>query len=71
MIDFKPYEVPPMYQVELCEEEVLLIQRLRSVNFGSIRVHVTKCKLVRTETITGALFGNSNEKITIETETVI
>lgn len=69
MSDFKPYTEPKMYHVTLSEREVLLIQELRKIKFGSLKSHVAGGLVTRLETISSQLVGDNNKtKITIEVD---
>jgi len=69
MSDFKPYEKDEQYKVVLSKDEVLLIQKLRSVGYGSVTVHMVNRKIVRTETISSELTKDAREgKVTIALE---
>ena len=70
MSDFKPYEKPESYKVVLTKEEALLIQKIRSLGYGSVTAHVVNKRIVRTEEIRGELTINAvkNEIVTIALE---
>lgn len=60
------------YVVEVSKEEALLLQKLRSIKFGSIKVHIVETKIIRTETTDSELMKEKeSEPITISIETII
>lgn len=71
MSDFKPYEPEEMYKVVLSKDEVLLIQRMREIKYGSIVIHFVKGKPIRTETTNSEMTNEAKEnKITVEYEVI-
>jgi hypothetical protein len=50
MADFRPYVPEEKYKVVLSKDEVLLIQKIRSIGFGSVTAHISANKIARTET---------------------
>jgi hypothetical protein len=71
MSDFKPYEKENIYKCELSKDEVLLIQKIRAISYGSITTHIVKNRIVRTETINSELSKDKGEEaITIALEVI-
>lgn len=70
--DFKPYEKEHLYKCNITRDEALLIQKLREVKFGSVKVHKAGGKIVRTETIASELMKDMREgTVEIAIETII
>lgn len=71
MSDFKPYEPDNMYRVVLSKDEVLLIQKMRDMKYGSLVIHFVNGKPVRTETTNSEMTNEAKEnKITVEYEVI-
>ena len=63
--DFKPYAPDETYKCVLKKEEVLLIQKVRAIEYGQVTAHVVKGKILRTEMIKSEMSKESKEQITI------
>jgi len=61
-MQFEPHIPEKEYKVILSGKETLLIQKIRSVSFGSLKIHMAGGNIVRTETITGELTENWNDE---------
>ena len=60
------------YVVEVSKEEALLLQKLRSIKFGSIKVHVVETKIIRTETTDSELMKEKeHDAITIPVKSIV
>lgn len=60
------------YVVEVSKDEALLLQKLRSIKFGSVKVHIVDSKLIRTETTDSEILKEKNDDaITIQVKTII
>ena len=60
------------YVIELTKEEALLLQKIRSIKFGSVKAHIVESKVVRIETTDSELMSEkSKEAIIIKVESVI
>lgn len=71
MSDFKPYTPEETYKVVLSKDEALLIQKLRSVGYGSVTVHLVNKKIVRLETVSSELAADKKkESVTIALEVI-
>ena len=69
MSDFKPYEPEETYKVVLSKDEALLIQKLRSIGYGAVTVHLVNKKIVRLETVSSELAADKKkESVTIALE---
>lgn len=55
MSNFKPYESPKLENYKISKEELYLIQKLRNVGYGNIKVHVVNHKIIRIEISTSEL----------------
>ena len=62
MSDFKPYEPEETYKAILTEGEAFVIQEIRKVKFGSIKVYVSGGRLTRLETINSELMEDKKKK---------
>lgn len=71
MNDFKPYEPEDTYKCELSHSEATLVQKIRSIGYGSIKVHIVNRKIVRTETTHSELSEDDKDReITIALEVI-
>jgi hypothetical protein len=69
--EFKPYEAEKTYTCDLNHAEATLIQRIRNIGYGSIKVHIVNKKIVRTETTHSELTEDDKGKeITIALEVI-
>lgn len=73
MNDFKPYQAQPdIFIVKCTREEALLVQKLRTIKFGSVKIHVVDSKLIRTETTDSEILKDKiNDEITIAEKPMI
>ena len=70
--EFRPYEKKELFKCELSKNEALLIQKIRDIGFGSVKVHLSGGEITRTETIHSELMKDKqSNSITIATETII
>ncbi len=71
MSEFQPYKEEETYKVILTRDETLLIQKLRKIKFGSLKVHKAGDKIVRTETTASELTKDRKaDRVTIAFETI-
>jgi hypothetical protein len=69
--EFRPYKKEDTYRCELNHAEATLIQKIREIGYGSIKVHVVNTKIIRTETTHSELSGDDKGKeITIALEVI-
>jgi hypothetical protein len=69
--DFVPYKPEDTYKCELNHAEATLIQKIRDIGYGSIKVHVVNRKIIRTETTHSELSEDDKGKeITIALEVI-
>lgn len=67
--EFKPYEKEETYNVLLSRDEALIIQRLRSVKYGTMMIHMVAGKPVRIEITNSEMIKDAKgESITIAYE---
>jgi MoaA/NifB/PqqE/SkfB family radical SAM enzyme len=71
MSEFKPYKPEEMYKVVLSKDEVMLIQKMRDMKYGSLVIHFVGGKPVRTETTNSEMTNEAKDsKVTIEFEVI-
>lgn len=71
MSEFKPHKEEETFKVILTKDEALVIQKLRSIKFGSLKVHKAGDNIVRTETIASELTKDrKTDRVTIAFETI-
>lgn len=59
--EFKPYEQQKRYKCELSEDEVLVIQKIRGIKFGTVIVHMSGGDITRTETTKSELMTDTRK----------
>lgn len=70
--EFKPYEPKKRYVCDLSEDEALIIQKIRSIKFGTVVVHLSGGEITRTETNKSELMTDTRKgNVTIAIETIV
>lgn len=71
MSDFKPYKPDELYKVVLSKDELMLVQKMRDMKYGSLVIHFVGGKPVRTETTNSEMTNEAKDsKVTIEFEVI-
>jgi len=71
MSEFKPYEKEQTYKAVLTKDEVLIIQKLRLIGFGSMTIHLVANKPIRTEITSSELIRDAKDEIVTAFEVVM
>ena len=72
MSDFKPYEKEKEYRIVVSQDELVLIQKTREVQFGAVKAMMSGGRITRIETSMSELTKDIEDtKVEIAFETII